>query len=131
MGGAHDGGAGPRHRPDDLPGSPVIIDTDLGGDPDDAVALVVAARRVPELTLVTTGDEVHGERARFARHFLDLLGRSDVATVAGDSPADSPFFCVEGFTPDTVPAQAAMWSPPSDRSARRPTARCGGSAWRP
>ena len=105
VGGADDGGAGPRQLPQDLRGGPVIIDTDIGGDPDDAVALVVAARRVPELTLVTTGDEVHGERARFARFFLDLLGRNDVATVAGDSPADSPFFCVEGFAPDPVPAQ--------------------------
>ena len=106
MGGERDDGVpDPRHRPEDLRGSPVIIDTDIGGDADDAVALIAAARRVPELTLVTTGDEVHGERARFARHFLDLLDRSDVATVAGDSPADSPYFCVEGFTPDRVPVQ--------------------------
>jgi hypothetical protein len=61
----------------------VIIDTDIGGDPDDAIALVLAARRLPELALVVTCDELGGERARFARHLLDLLGRGDVPVVAG------------------------------------------------
>ncbi|HYN97743.1 MAG TPA: nucleoside hydrolase [Pilimelia sp.] len=36
---------------------PLIIDTDIGGDPDDAVAVVAAARTVPDLALVITNDE--------------------------------------------------------------------------
>lgn len=63
--------------------APMVIDTDLGGDPDDTVALVVAARRVPELRLVVTSDEYGGERARLVRYLLDLVGRPDVRVVAG------------------------------------------------
>ena len=56
--------------------SPMIIDTDIGGDPDDTVAVVAAARSVPELALVVTSDEYSGERARFVRHLLDVAGPS-------------------------------------------------------
>jgi hypothetical protein len=38
---------------------------------------------VPELSLVLTSDERGGERARFARHLLNLLGRPEVPVVAG------------------------------------------------
>ena len=61
----------------------MIIDTDVGGDSDDAIALATAAFAVPELALVITTDEYGGQRARFARHFLDLLGRDDIAVVTG------------------------------------------------
>jgi len=109
MGEDHEGAAsadsGPR--PEDLAGSPVIIDTDIGGDGDDALAVVAAARRVPELSLVVTADEVGGERARFARHLLDLVGRREVATVAGRSLGGSQYFCVEDLVPASVPAQPA------------------------
>ena len=37
-------------------GLPVILDADIGGEPDDAMALVIAARELPELTLVLTSD---------------------------------------------------------------------------
>ncbi|MCG7523306.1 nucleoside hydrolase [Streptomyces sp. OfavH-34-F] len=91
--------------PEDVRKSPMIIDTDIGGDADDALAVAAAARRVPELAMVITGDEVDGERARFARHLLDLLGRSDVATVAGASLDNSRYYCVYGLMPDSVPSQ--------------------------
>ena len=58
--------------------APMIIDTDIGGDPDDTVAVVAAGLRVPELALVVTSDEYGGERARFVRYLLDLVGRQDV-----------------------------------------------------
>lgn len=35
----------------------MIIDTDIGGDPDDAIALAAAARCAPSLSLVATSDE--------------------------------------------------------------------------
>jgi pyrimidine-specific ribonucleoside hydrolase len=79
--------------------SPMIVDTDVGGDPDDAVALVVAALSVPELSLVITTDELAGERARFARHLLDLCGRTDVAVVAGRQLRDDVAFTAAGLVP--------------------------------
>jgi inosine-uridine nucleoside N-ribohydrolase len=99
-------GGPPPSGPSELARSPLVIDTDLGGDPDDAVALVVAARTVPELALVITSDECKGERARFARYLLDLLGRPDVPVVAGSDLGNTRYFCVEGLTPDEVPPQA-------------------------
>jgi inosine-uridine nucleoside N-ribohydrolase len=91
--------------PEDLRHTPMILDTDIGGDADDAVAVAAAARQVPELTLLITSDEVRGQRARFARHLLDLTGRSDVRVVAGASLGESRYFCVDGLTPSTVPDQ--------------------------
>ncbi|TCC08756.1 nucleoside hydrolase [Kribbella soli] len=83
----------------------MIIDTDAGGDPDDSVALVVAARLVPELALVVTSDEFDGERARFVRWLLDLAGRSDVRVVAGSDVGNRRGFVVGGMCPAGVPRQ--------------------------
>jgi pyrimidine-specific ribonucleoside hydrolase len=91
--------------PDTLVHTPLIVDTDIGGDPDDAVAVALAARSVRELALVVTSDERDGERARFARHFLDLLGLPEVPVVAGRQLSDTRYFCVEGVVPAAVPPQ--------------------------
>jgi len=104
--GALKSGGPPPATPSPLATAPLIIDTDLGGDPDDAVALAVAALTVPELALVITTDEFRGERARFARHYLDLLGRPDVPVVSGADLGNDRYFCVEGLTPDSVGAQS-------------------------
>ncbi|MFI5695001.1 hypothetical protein ACIA58_24315 [Kribbella sp. NPDC051586] len=85
--------------------APMIIDTDIGGDPDDTVALVVAARGVAELALVVTSDEYGGERARFARYLLDLVGRSDVRVVAGSDLGNSRMWVIDGLCPEDVPRQ--------------------------
>lgn len=65
---------------------PILLDTDIGDDVDDAFALLLAARD-PRVTLlgVTTvfGDAV--QRARIARKLLDLAGRSDVPVSSGRS----------------------------------------------
>src|SRR5262245_11496807 len=74
---------------------PIILDTDIGGDPDDAVAVAFAARRVPELALVVTTDERRGQRACFARRFLDLLGRPDVAVIVGRDLGNTRWFVVD------------------------------------
>src|SRR5262245_23680130 len=63
---------------------PIILDTDIGSDVDDAYALVLAARS-PQLDLraVTT---VHGKvdvRAAIARKLLDQMGRRDVPVASG------------------------------------------------
>ncbi|HEY0694009.1 MAG TPA: nucleoside hydrolase [Kribbella sp.] len=98
-------GGPPPSGPSELAKAPLIIDTDIGGDPDDAVALAVAALTVPELALVITSDEYNGQRARFARHFLDLLGRHDVPVVSGSDLGNTRYFCVDGLTPREVPSQ--------------------------
>jgi inosine-uridine nucleoside N-ribohydrolase len=83
----------------------VVLDTDIGGDADDALAVAAAARRLPDLAVVVTGDELDGQRARFARHLLDLLARPDVVTVAGADLGHTRDFVVEDLVPDDVPAQ--------------------------
>lgn len=68
--------------------TPVLFDTDIGGDIDDAYALVQIVRS-PELKLlgVTTvsGDAV--ARARLAAKLLAVTGRADVPVYAGTSTA--------------------------------------------
>ncbi|GAA0945341.1 hypothetical protein GCM10009554_40070 [Kribbella koreensis] len=100
-----EGGPPPAVGPAAISRAPMIIDTDAGGDPDDAVALVAAARRVPELKLVITSDEFGGERARFVRHLLDVVGRADVKVVAGSDLGNSRLYFVDGLFPPDVPKQ--------------------------
>ena len=62
-----------------MPGSPVILDTDIGDDCDDTWALAMLLRS-PELDLklvtTATGDTTY--RARLAARLLDIAGRTDV-----------------------------------------------------
>jgi purine nucleosidase len=70
---------------------PLILDTDIGSDVDDALALAFALRH-PEIDLraVTTvsGDVV--VRARIARKLLQLAGRGDIEVAVGVSSATEP-----------------------------------------
>lgn len=96
--------------PQNLRGTPVVVDTDIGGDPDDAIALAAAVRAVPDLALVLTNDETggatgYGRRARFARFLLDRMGRQDIRVAAGHSVGDSRYYCVGSLVPAEVPAQ--------------------------
>ena len=65
---------------------PAILDTDIGTDVDDILALVLLARASEvQLVGVTT---VYGDtllRAKMARHVLDLMGSSDVPIGVGAS----------------------------------------------
>ena len=64
----------------------LILDTDIGSDADDALALAFALRHPDiELRAVTTvsGDAVR--RAYIAKKLLQLAGRDDVEVAAGDS----------------------------------------------
>ncbi len=75
----------------------IILDTDVGTDADDALALALAVAR-PDIRLVGV-TTVHADaplRARIARRLLHLAGRGDVPVVAGASlplavPLPNPF----------------------------------------
>jgi purine nucleosidase len=62
----------------------VHLDTDLGGDPDDACALAMLLGW-PDVDLVgvTTSADPGGQRAAYVEHCLDLMGRRDVPVVSG------------------------------------------------
>jgi inosine-uridine nucleoside N-ribohydrolase len=62
----------------------VHLDTDFGGDPDDACALaMLLGWPGVEIVAVTTNLDDGGTRAGCARYFLELAGRTDVPVVAG------------------------------------------------
>ncbi|MEU1206795.1 nucleoside hydrolase [Nocardia sp. NPDC005825] len=106
--GLHDRADALSDLPDMLPPlstMPMIVDSDIGGDPDDAIAVAVAAGR-PELALVITSDEHGGRRARLARYLLDLLGRSEVPVVAGIDLGNEKYWAAEGLVPHGVPSQS-------------------------
>lgn len=75
-----------------MPATPILFDTDIGDDIDDALALAVACNS-PELSLVgiTTVFRDAPRRAILSREVLRLLGRDDVPIVAG---------CSEPLLPD-------------------------------
>ena len=76
----------------------ILLDTDIGTDVDDALALVLAAAS-PEIELVGV-TTVHADaplRGRIARCLLDMAGRADVPVIAGASmPLQMPL--PENFT---------------------------------
>ncbi len=63
---------------------PIVIDTDVGADPDDALALLLALAS-PEVDLigVTVVDGDVDLRARMAARLLGMAGRPDVPVVRG------------------------------------------------
>jgi purine nucleosidase len=63
---------------------PVILDTDIGTDVDDALALAFAthSQELDILAVTTVGGNAR-LRARIARKLLDLMGRDDIPVAAG------------------------------------------------
>jgi purine nucleosidase len=62
----------------------VHLDTDLGGDTDDACALaLLLGQPTAELAGVTTVADRAGRRAGYARHCLDMAGRDGIPVAAG------------------------------------------------
>ena len=73
----------------------IVLDTDIGTDVDDALALALAlASPEMELVAVTTVSGDVGLRARIAARLLALAGRPDVPVHAGCA---KPFASVGGF----------------------------------
>jgi pyrimidine-specific ribonucleoside hydrolase len=74
----------------------LILDTDIGGDPDDALALVLALRSPEiELELVITSDEHREHRASFATELLRELG-SEVEVLSGTDLGNDRCCLMEG-----------------------------------
>jgi purine nucleosidase len=71
--------------------SRIVLDTDIGGDIDDAMALaLVLASPELELVAVTTVNGSTRQRARHAQTILHLAGRDDVPVYVGAGPTLSP-----------------------------------------
>jgi inosine-uridine nucleoside N-ribohydrolase len=74
-----------------------VIDTDIGGDPDDAIALTLAcASSEFDLLGVTIVDGDVLWRARIAAQLLGIAGRSDVPVVPGISSRGPAMMGIEG-----------------------------------
>ena len=68
----------------------VHIDTDFGGDPDDACALVLALGwQDAEVVGITTTLEHEGKRAGCAAYYLRVAGRSDIPLAPGTTASFS------------------------------------------
>lgn len=62
----------------------IHLDTDFGGDTDDACALAMLLGWPDvELTGITTAIDPGGRRAGYVAHLLDLAGRTDIPVAAG------------------------------------------------
>lgn len=98
----------------------IHVDTDFGGDPDDACALAFLLGS-PEVEIVgiTTNLDVGGRRAGCVRHYLELAGRSDIPVAAGAgatltkldqhlSTAEDPRYWPQPITPAPSAAGAAI-----------------------
>jgi inosine-uridine nucleoside N-ribohydrolase len=70
---------------------PVLLDTDIGGDIDDALALALALSS-PEIDLqgITTVDGDAFTRALIVCRLLHAIGRTDIAVASGAPPRDPP-----------------------------------------
>lgn len=112
-------------------GQPVVLDTDIGTDIDDAYALVFAAVS-PEIDLraVTTANNDVTLRARIATRLLKDLGRADIPVSIGSGPSITPYeergwIGTEGkgidlanvFDPAPVPDGASRIAMEVDRAA--------------
>jgi len=75
-----------------MPTRLIILDTDIGSDVDDAMALLLACAS-PEMALagVTTGGGEAHERARLAVQLLRRAGRDDIPVYAGMSTRLLPY----------------------------------------
>jgi pyrimidine-specific ribonucleoside hydrolase len=81
----------------------IILDTDIGGDPDDIFDLLLELNS-PELKLelIVTNDEHKGDRARFAKKFLSLLGKK-VPVAAGIDLKNTKYLLIEELIKDYKP----------------------------
>jgi inosine-uridine nucleoside N-ribohydrolase len=90
----------------------VHLDTDLGGDPDDACALaMLLGLREVELVGITTVADRDGRRAGYLAHCLKLAGREEIPVAAGAGSSLTTRRCA-----DPVGDDACYW--PTDLTPR-------------
>jgi hypothetical protein len=75
------GGPPPEPGPSPMLFAPLIAALEIGNDPGGAVAAALAAIEIERLRLVVVAGGA--EAARYTRQLLDLIGRPEVAVVAG------------------------------------------------
>lgn len=106
------GGAPALHAASSAHATPVVLDTDIGGDIDDAFALALILDS-PELDLraVTTVSGDTQARARVAAKMLRVAGRRGVPVAAGQPGPLSPMpqaKWAEGFTSPELLSESAV-----------------------
>jgi purine nucleosidase len=94
----------------------IHLDTDLGGDPEDACALaMLLGWPGVQLVGITTTTDPGGRRAGYVTHCLQLAGRDDIPVAAGGQlslttlRSADPITDVERYWPATIPPRP---SPP-------------------
>lgn len=99
--------------PEAHPGQTKIhLDTDIGGDIDDACALAfLLTHPGVELTAITTTAEAAGRRAGYARYLLELAGRTDITVATGADVSSGRFRFHPGYPPE-----ARYWPEPIPRT---------------
>ena len=97
----------------------IHLDTDFGGDPDDACALALLLASGAELVGITTNLDPGGLRAGCVAHYLKRAGRTEIPVAAGAgaslttlarhfSTAADPGCWPEPVTPAPAPPGAAL-----------------------
>lgn len=86
----------------------VILDTDIGYDSDDFIALLLLLDST-ELTLdlIVTGDEVLGKRARLVGKILRTAGRLEIPVISGADLGNQNFI-VDDLIQDCPPLEACQ-----------------------
>jgi inosine-uridine nucleoside N-ribohydrolase len=80
----------------------VHVDTDFGGDPDEACAVTMLLGWPDvEIVGITTNLDAGGRRAGCIRHFLKLAGREDIPVLAGAGASLTTLQCHESTWGDT------------------------------
>ncbi|MEI7792172.1 MAG: nucleoside hydrolase [Candidatus Berkelbacteria bacterium] len=80
----------------------IIIDTDIGGDPDDMFALLIALYSPEfEILAIVTGDEHGQDRAKFVKQILEAAGKTTIPVFSGlDAGNDDDFIIADLINPD-------------------------------
>ncbi|MBI2068844.1 MAG: nucleoside hydrolase [Candidatus Yanofskybacteria bacterium] len=79
----------------------IILDTDIGYDPDDLFALLLALKSPEvEIALIVTADEVLNKRTTFTRNVLKMTGNQGIEVVSGIDLGNHKNFVVDELLKD-------------------------------